>query len=51
MRPLFYIIAVMLILGWLLGAFVYDGGSIINMLLVMAVISLIFGFITKGSIN
>jgi len=47
MRSLLYIIAVILILGWILGAFVYSAGSIIHILLVLAIISLILGFIRR----
>ena len=51
MRSLLYIIAVILIIGWILGAFVYDAGSIIHILLVLAIISLLFGFIKRGTID
>lgn len=51
MRSLLYIIAVILIIGWLLGAFVYNAGSIIHILLVIAIISLLLGFIRRGSVD
>ena len=50
MRSLLYIIAVILIIGWILGAFVYDAGSIIHILLVLAIVSLLLGFIRKGTV-
>ncbi len=51
MRSLLYIIAVILIIGWVLGAFVYSAGSIIHILLVLAIVSLLLGFIRTGSVN
>jgi len=38
MRDLLYIVAVILIIGWLLGFFVFNAGGIIHVLLVIAVI-------------
>ncbi|MBO9199291.1 lmo0937 family membrane protein [Niastella sp. MAH-29] len=38
-----YLIAVILIIGWLLGFFVYSAGGLIHILIVLAVISLILG--------
>ena len=49
MRSLLYIIAVILIIGWLLGAFVWNVGGLIHILLVLAVISLILGLIRGGT--
>lgn len=51
MRSLLYVIAVILLIGWVLGAFVYSAGSIIHILLVLAIISLLLGFIRRGSID
>ena len=51
MRSLLYIIAVILIIGWVLGEFVYSAGAIIHILLVLAIISLLFGFIRRGTVN
>jgi hypothetical protein len=48
MRSILYIVAVVLLIGWLLGFFVYSAGSIIHILLVLAVISLILGLIQRG---
>jgi hypothetical protein len=45
MRGILYIIAVILLLGWLLGAFVYSVGALIHLLLVLAVISIIVSVI------
>lgn len=41
MRSILYLIAVILIVGWLLGFFVYSAGGLIHILIVLAVISLI----------
>ena len=38
MRSIFYLIAVVLVIGWALGFFVYSAGSLIHILLVIAVI-------------
>ena len=51
MRSLLYIIAVILIIGWILGAFVYSAGSIIHILLVLAIVSLLLGFIRRGNVD
>jgi len=48
MRGLLYIIAVILIIGWLLGAFVYNVGSLIHILLVIAIIALLLGIIRRA---
>jgi len=45
MRSILYIVAVILIIGWLLGFFVYTAGSLIHILLVLAVISLLLAII------
>ena len=45
MSGLLYIIAIILIIGWLLGAFVFDVGSIIHVLLVIAVIAILLRLI------
>lgn len=51
MRSLLYIIAVILIIGWLLGAFVYSAGSIIHILLVIAIISFLLGIIRRDPVD
>jgi len=40
-----YVVAVILIIGWLLGFFVFNAGSIIHVLLVIAVIAIILRLI------
>ncbi len=45
MRSLLYLIAVILIIGWLLGFFVYSVGHLIHVLLVLAVISILISLI------
>jgi len=51
MRSLLYIIAVILLIGWILGAFVYSAGALIHVLLVLAIISLLLGLIRRGSVD
>ncbi len=48
MRSLLYIIAVILIIGWLFGFFYTSVGGLIHILLVLAIISLLLGLI-RGS--
>jgi len=48
MRSILYLVAVILIIGWLLGAFVYSAGSLIHILLVIAIISILLGVIRRA---
>ncbi|HMG68702.1 MAG TPA: lmo0937 family membrane protein [Chitinophagaceae bacterium] len=48
MSSLLYIIAVILIIGWILGFFVFSAGSIIHVLLVLAVIAILLRLIGGG---
>ncbi len=50
MRSLLYIIAVILIIGWLIGVVGYSAGGLIHILLVIAVVSFLLTFIRRGSI-
>jgi hypothetical protein len=45
MRSILYIIAVILIIGWILGFFVYTAGGLIHILLVLAVIAILISLI------
>lgn len=45
MRDLLYIIAVILVIGWIFGFFVYSAGGLIHILLVIAVIAVLFRLI------
>jgi hypothetical protein len=47
MRSILYIIAVVLVIGWLLGVFVYSVSGIIHVLLVLAIVSLLLGIIRR----
>lgn len=46
MSYLLYIIAIILIIGWLLGFFVYSAGGLIHILLVLAVIAILIRLIS-----
>ncbi|MCC5937412.1 MAG: lmo0937 family membrane protein [Lunatimonas sp.] len=46
MGNLLYLIAVILVIGWLLGAFVYSVGGLIHILLVLAIIAILFRIIS-----
>ncbi len=49
MRSLLYLVAVILVIFWALGAFVYPvGGNIIHVLLVIAIIALLLGVIRRA---
>jgi hypothetical protein len=49
MSSILYIVAVILIIGWVLGAFVYSAGGFIHILLVIAIIAIVFGAIRGRS--
>lgn len=49
MNSILYIVAVILIIGWALGAFVYSAGGLIHILLVIAIIAIILGVIRGRS--
>jgi Family of unknown function (DUF5670) len=48
MSGLLYFIAVILLIGWILGVFVYSVGGLIHILIVLAVISLVLGIIRRA---
>ncbi|QIA09317.1 lmo0937 family membrane protein [Draconibacterium halophilum] len=48
MRSLLYIIAVVLVIGWIFGFLVYSLGSLIHILLILAVISILLSLIKKS---
>lgn len=49
MSSILYLIAVILIIGWVLGFFVFSAGSIIHVLLVLAVIAILLRLIGGSS--
>jgi hypothetical protein len=48
MNRLLYLIAVILVIGWVIGVVGYSAGGLIHILLVLAVVSLLLNFI-RGS--
>ncbi len=50
MGSLLYIIAVILVIGWIFGFFVYSAGGLIHILLVIAVIAVLFRLISGRSV-
>ncbi len=50
MRGILYILAVILIIGWLLGVFVYSVKGLIHILLILAIVSLLLGVIRRGDV-
>jgi len=51
MRTLFYVIAIILLVGWALGTFVYAVGNLIYILLVLGIVALVLGMAKKNSRN
>lgn len=49
MGNLLYLIAVILIIGWALGFFVYGASGLIHVLLVIAIIAILLKVIRKAS--
>ncbi len=49
MSNLLYIIAVILLIGWVLGAFVFTVGKMIHILLVLAIIAILIRIIRGDS--
>ncbi|HKJ40442.1 MAG TPA: lmo0937 family membrane protein [Sunxiuqinia sp.] len=45
MRTLLYLLAIILVIGWILGVFVYSAGHLIHILLVLALISILITII------
>ncbi len=50
MNNLLYIIAIILVVGWIFGFFVYDTGGIIHVLLIIALIAVILRVIRGNKI-
>jgi len=50
MRSLLYIVAVLLIIGWAIGFFAYSAGSVIHILLVIAIIAVLLNVIRGGKV-
>jgi hypothetical protein len=50
MRSILYLIAVILLIGWLLGFFVYSAGGLIHILIVLAVISFLLAIIRGDTV-
>jgi hypothetical protein len=48
MRSLLYLVAVILIIGWLLGVFYYSATGLIHALLVLAIISILVSVIRRA---
>lgn len=48
MSSLLYLIAVILVIAWAVGFFAYDAGSLIHILLVIAVIAVLLRIIRGG---
>ncbi|MDB5022617.1 MAG: family rane protein [Mucilaginibacter sp.] len=47
MNSLLYIVAVILIIGWALGVFLYSAAGLIHVLLAIAIIAIIIGLIRR----
>ena len=49
MRSLLYIIAVILVIGWAIGTFAYAASGLIHILLVIAIIAFVLGFLRRDT--
>jgi hypothetical protein len=47
-RSILYILAVICIIGWLLGVFVWGAKGLIHLLIILAIISLLLGIIRRA---
>jgi len=47
MRTILYILAILLVVGWIIGAFIYVIGSIIHLLLVAAIVLIVFTYFRR----
>lgn len=45
MRNILYLIAVILVIGWVIGFFAYSAGGIIHILLIIAIIAILLNVI------
>jgi hypothetical protein len=50
MGDLLYVLAVILIIGWVLGAFVFSVGGVIHILLVLAIVAVLLRLIRGRSV-
>jgi hypothetical protein len=50
MSDLLYVLAIILIIGWILGAFVFSVGGLIHILLVVAIIAILLRLIRGRSV-
>ncbi|SHO62046.1 MULTISPECIES: lmo0937 family membrane protein [Algoriphagus] len=50
MNSLLYLIAVILIIGWIFGFFVYSVGGLIHILLVLAVVAILLRLISGRTV-
>ncbi|UKJ06972.1 lmo0937 family membrane protein [Solitalea lacus] len=50
MNGILYLVAVILIIGWILGFFVYSAGSIIHLMLVLGIISIVLNVLKERSV-
>ncbi|HEY6975513.1 MAG TPA: lmo0937 family membrane protein [Chitinophagaceae bacterium] len=50
MRSILYLIAVILIIGWLLGVFVYSATGLIHILIVLAIVSFLLAIIRGDAV-
>lgn len=47
MRSLLYFIAIVMVIGWVIGVFAYSAGGLIYALLVLAAIAFLFGLLRR----
>lgn len=50
MRTILFLVAIVLLIGWLMGYFYYSATGLIHILLVIAIVALLLDVIRKGSV-
>jgi hypothetical protein len=48
MRGLLYLVSLILVVGWVIGFFIYGAAGIVHVLLVLALLSLFLGFVRRA---
>ncbi|WP_460544518.1 lmo0937 family membrane protein [Echinicola sediminis] len=48
MRNLLYLIVVIMLISWVLGAFVYDAGALIHLVLAVAAVLFLLSFLRRA---
>lgn len=50
-RSVLYLLSIALVIGWIIGVFVFHQGGLFHLMLVAGVVALIFGFTRRGVVD